>query len=402
MINFDFHKYVNKHVKKEDKITYLEKAKEIKQRFVEGDLSYWNKLDTFVSKDELMKIIETTKYIKANCDVFIVIGIGGSFMGAKAVIEALSPTFNRKAPEIIFLGNDICAEEYQEVFDYIKEREVIVNVISKSGTTLEPSVAYHLIMNIMKEKYSEEDLKQRIIMTTDREKGDLRKEANEKGYTTFVVPDNVGGRFSVLTPVGLLPISVAGINIVILLNGATESFNRVDRALEYAIVRDILYHKNKYIESFTVYNPKLTYFAEWLKQLFGETQGKDGKGLYPTSCVNTRDLHSLGQFLQDGSDFIFETVIGIEKDTTIRLDDYDIELNSLNRIALDMVATAHNNGHTPSGIITIDEKNEETIGELIQFFILAAIMGALLLEVNPFDQPGVEDYKKLIHEEISN
>jgi glucose-6-phosphate isomerase len=400
MINFDFHKYVGKHVKKEDKIVYLEKAQEIKSRFVEGDLSYLNKLETFVSKEELHDIIDTTRYIRNNCDVFVVIGIGGSYMGAKAVIEALSPSFNRKSPEIIFLGTNLCAEEYKEVFDYIKEREVIVNVISKSGTTLEPTIAYNLIMNIMKSKYSEEELKQRVIVTTDKEKGKLREEVNEKGYTSFVVPDKIGGRFSVLTPVGLLPISVAGINIVKLLNGATESFKRVDRALEYAIVRDILYHKNKYIESFTVYNPKLMYFTEWLKQLFGETQGKNGKGIYPTSCVNTRDLHSLGQFLQDGSDYVFETVIGIEKDTTIRLDEYDIELNSLNRIALDMVATAHNNGHTPSGIITIDEKNEETMGELIHFFILAAIAGALLLEVNPFDQPGVEDYKKLIQEEL--
>ena len=321
-------------------------------------------------------------------------------MGAKAIIEALSPTFNRKSPEIIFLGTNLCAEEYQEVFDYIKEREVIVNVISKSGTTLEPTIAYNLIMKEMKQKYSDEELKQRIIVTTDKEKGKLREEVNEKGYTSFVVPDNIGGRFSVLTPVGLLPISVAGINIVKLLNGATESYKRVDRALEYAIIRDILYHKNKYIESFTVYNPKLFYFTEWLKQLFGETQGKGGKGVYPTSCVNTRDLHSLGQFLQDGSDYVFETVIGIEKDVTIRLDEYDMELNSLNKIALDMVATAHNNGHTPSGIITIDEKNEETIGELIHFFILASIAGALLLEVNPFDQPGVEDYKKLIQGEL--
>ena len=400
MINFDFHKYVGKHIKKEDKVVYLEKAQQIKSRFVDGDLSYLNKLDTFVTKDELHQILDTAKYIKNNCDVFVVIGIGGSYMGAKAVIEALSPTFNRKSPEIIFLGTNLCAEEYQEVFDYIKEREVIVNVISKSGTTLEPTIAYNLIMKIMREKYNDEELKNRIIATTDKEKGKLREEVNENGYTSFVVPDKIGGRFSVLTPVGLLPIAVSGINIVKLLNGATESFKRVDRALEYAIIRDILYHKGKYIESFTVYNPKLYYFTEWLKQLFGETQGKGGKGIYPTSCVNTRDLHSLGQFLQDGSDYIFETVIGIEKDTTIRLDQYDIELNSLNRIALDMVATAHNNGHTPSGIITIDEKNEETMGELIHFFILASIAGALLLEVNPFDQPGVEDYKKLIQEEL--
>ena len=222
----------------------------------------------------------------------------------------------------------------------------------------------------------------------------------KNGYMSFEVPDNIGGRFSLLTPVGLLPLSVAGINVAKLLEGAKEDFNRVDRALEYAIIRDIMYHKGKTIENFVVYNSKLYYFTEWLKQLFGETQGKDGKGLYPTSSVNTRDLHSLGQFLQDGKDVVFETVIGIEKEYTIKLDNYDIELNSLNRIALNMVAEAHMNGHTPSGIINIDEKNESSMGELIHFFMIAAIAGALLLDVNPFDQPGVEDYKKLINNEL--
>ena len=219
-------------------------------------------------------------------------------------------------------------------------------------------------------------------------------------FISFTIPKNIGGRFSVFTPVGLLPISVAGLNVAKILDGARESFDKVDRAIEYAIIRDILYHKHKYIESFTVYNNKLYYFTEWLKQLFAETQGKDSKGILPISCVNTRDLHSLGQFFQDGSDIIFETVIGIDKDFKIALEQYDIELNNLNRIALDKVALAHSNGHTPSNIITIDEKNEHTIGELIYFFILSSIIGAILLDVNPFNQPGVQDYKDLINNEL--
>ncbi|MBO5376011.1 MAG: glucose-6-phosphate isomerase [Bacilli bacterium] len=400
MINFDFHKYMSKYVKKEDKVTYLDKAREIKERFISGDLSYWNKLDTFVSKKELIKIINITDYIRDNCDVFVVIGIGGSYMGSKAIIEALSPMYNRNGPEIIFLGTDLCAEEYYETFEYIKDKRVIVNVISKSGTTLEPSIAFSLIMDVMGEKYSEEELKNRIIVTTDAEKGKLREVATEKEYVTFTVPSNVGGRFSVFTPVGLLPISVAGINIAKLLEGAMASFERVDRAIEYAVIRDILYHKNKYIESFTVYNSKLYYFTEWLKQLFAETQGKNKLGILPISTVNTRDLHSLGQFFQEGNDILFETVISIDKDKKIVLNDYDMELNSLNKIAVDKVGLAHFNGHTPSGFITIDEKNEHTMGELVHFFILSSIVGALLLNVNPFDQPGVEDYKKLINDEL--
>lgn len=400
MINFDFHKYVSNYVKKEDKVEYLEKAREIKSRFIEGDLKYWNKLDTFISNQEFKRIINIADHVKNNCDVFLVIGIGGSYMGAKAVIEALAPMYNRKKPEIIFLGTNLCSEEYYETLEYIKDKDVIVDVISKSGTTLEPSIAFSLTMDIMKEKYDKEELKKRIIITTDPEKGALRELANKEGYVTFTVPEQVGGRFSVLTPVGLLPIAVAGIDILSLVQGAMSSFERVDRAIEYAVIRDILYKKGKDVESFTVYNSKLYYFTEWLKQLFAETQGKQKKALLPISCVNTRDLHSLGQFLQEGHDIIFETVIGIDKDKKVTLDQYDMELNSLNNIALDKVGLAHFNGFTPTNIITIDEKNEFAIGELIHFFILSAIVGALLIDVNPFDQPGVQEYKKLISEEL--
>ena len=400
MINFDFHKYITNYVKKEDKVEYLEKARVIKTRFIEGDLKYWNKLESFISSQELKKIVNMTDYIRSNCNVFLVIGIGGSYMGSKAIIEALSPMYDRKSPEIIFMGTNLCSEEYSEILEYIKDKEVIVNVISKSGTTLEPSIAFSLVMDLMNEKYKEDELKDRIIVTTDPESGDLRELADMKGYVTFNVPKLIGGRFSCLTPVGLLPIAVSGINIIKLIEGARLSYERVDRAIEYAVIRDIMYKKGKIVESFTVYNPKLYYFTEWLKQLFAETQGKDNKGILPISCVNTRDLHSLGQFLQEGHDIIFETVIGIDKDKMVTLDKYDMELNSLNKIALDKVGLAHSNGNTPTNIITIDEKNEGTMGELIHFFILAAIVGALLIDVNPFDQPGVQEYKKLINEEL--
>ena len=401
MINFDFHKYVSSFVKKEDKVEYLEKARVIKDRFVNGDLKYWNKLDTFISSQELKKIVNMTDYIRSNCNVFVVIGIGGSYMGSKAIIEALSPMYDRKGPEIIFLGTNLCSEEYYEALNYIKDKEVIVNVISKSGTTLEPSIAFSLIMDVMKDKYNEQELKNRVIITTDPEKGDLRELVKEKEYVSFSVPSMVGGRFSCLTAVGLLPIAVAGVNIIKLIEGARLSYERIDRAIEYAVIRDVLFKKGKIIESFTVYNPKLYYFTEWLKQLFAETQGKDKKGVLPISCVNTRDLHSLGQFLQEGNDIIFETVIGIDKDKMVALDKYDMELNSINKIALDKVGLAHYNGHTPSNIISIDEKNETTMGELIHFFILSSIVGALLIDVNPFDQPGVQEYKKLISEELA-
>ena len=321
-------------------------------------------------------------------------------MGSKAVIEALSPKYEIRKPEVIFLGNNLCSEEYKEVFDYIENKEIIVNVISKSGSTIETTSAFSLVMEMMKKKYDEEKLKNRIIVTTDPENGYLRNLANEKDYVSFDIPKNIGGRFSYLTPVGLLPIAASGINILNLIEGAKKSFDMVDRAIEYAVFRDIMYQKGKVVEAFTVYNPKLYYFTEWLKQIFAETQGKSGKGILPISVVNTRDLHSLGQFLQNGNHIIFETIIDITKDVKVSLDKYDMELNSLNKIVMDKVAMAHMKGDTPSNLITIDEKTEITIGELMHFFLLSAIVGALIMDVNPFDQPGVEKYKELVKKEL--
>lgn len=399
MMNFDFHTYNKNYISQNETLTYKEKNLSIKKMLTEKELSHWMNIETYVSKEEIKSIKTIAAEIKNNCEVFIVIGIGGSYMGSKAVIEALSPIFDKKKPEIIFFGKNINSNEYVELLEYIKDKDVAVNVISKSGTTLEPSIAFDLILNFMKTKYEEEELKKRIIITTDEKTGTLRQMVNKEGYKSFVVPSIVGGRYSVFTPVGLLPIAVADIDIEKLLLGVKNANEKqLNRAIEYATVRDILYNKGKMIESYTVYDEKLNYLCEWLKQLFAESHGKEMKGILPISNINTRDLHSMGQYLQEGKNIIFETVIGVKKNKLLYIDKYERDLNDLNNMALEKVCEAHCNGYTPSSIIWIDELNEENLGELMQFFMLSAIIGGKLLGINPFDQPGVQEYKKLITE----
>lgn len=400
MLKFDFDTYTKKYVSESMKNGYY--IEDIIDRFKNKDLSPWMNINSYISSEELLDIINTSNFIINNCEVFLVIGIGGSYMGAKAIIDALSPIYNKRKPEIIFLGTNLCASEYQETLDYIKDKEIIVNVISKSGTTLEPAIAFDLVMDLLITKYDESELQKRIIITTDKNKGELRKLVNLKNYKSFVVPDQIGGRFSVFTAVGLLPIGVAGINLNELLLGVKEGNKYLETAIEYSIIRDILYRSNKLVESFTIYNPKLFYITEWLKQLFGESQGKDNKGLFPVSNVNTRDLHSLGQFLQDGNDIVFETVIGIEEDVKIDILGYKIDMNEINKLALEKVAEAHFNGNTPSNIIKLEKLDEFNLGELLQFFIFSNIIGSIFLEVNPFDQPGVEEYKRLLHSTLAS
>ena len=402
MLKFDFKTYNNKYVSEQELNMYQSKIENINDKFKSSELKHWLDINTYVSTEELTQIKEVSNKIRNMCDVFIVIGIGGSYMGSKAVIEALTPTYNKKKPEIIFFGKNINPNEYVEVLEYIKDKEVVVNVISKSGTTLEPSIAFDLIYEEIKKKYNEDELKERVIITTDANTGTLRELVNKETFQSFVVPTIVGGRYSVFTPVGLLPIAVAGINIDELLSGVKNTIdNYIDEANRYAVIRDILYNKDKFIESFTIYDEKLHYFAEWLKQLLAESHGKEKKGILPISNINTRDLHSMGQYLQEGKDIIFETVIGVKNNKSIYIDKYNMDLNELNNMALEKVCMAHDNGYTPSSIIYIDELNETNIGEIMQFFMLSTITGGLLLEINPFDQPGVQEYKKLINEGLN-
>lgn len=398
MLKFDFKTYNSGYVSSDEFVPYSSKNEEIKERFINGDLAHWMNINTYVSSDELNKIKEVSQTIREMCDVFIVIGIGGSYMGSQAVISALSPLYQKRKPEVIFLGKNINPNEYVEVLDYIKDKNIVVNVISKSGTTLEPSIAFDLVKKLMQKKYSEEELCKRIIITTDIKEGTLRKEVEDKGYTSFVVPTIVGGRYSVLTPVGLLPIAVIGIDIDKLLLGAKKSIeSHLDDAINYATIRDILYNHKRIVESFTIYDEKLHYFGEWLKQLFAESHGKENKGILPITNINTRDLHSFGQYLQEGKDVVFETVIGVSSNATIYIEKYHKDLNAINNMAIEKVCEAHSNGHTPSSIIWMDKLDEENLGELIQFFMFAAIIGGLQLGINPFDQPGVQEYKRLIN-----
>ena len=395
MIKFDFESYMlDLENEKESYSSKIENINKILSK--KEDMLDWYDVETCIDKDELKKLKKVAKQVRDDADVFLVIGIGGSYLGAKAVIDMFSSYFKKSEPEIIFGGFNISSEYTKELLEYIKDKNVYVNVVSKSGTTLEPSICFDLVLNELKKRYSKEELQKRIIVTTDKEKGTLKELADKEGYTTFTVPDKIGGRYSVLSSVGLLPIEVAGISANKLLKGAKSAKKYEEDAYEYSVIRDILYKKGRLIESYTVYEPKLYYFSEWLKQLFGETQGKNNKGIYPVSLVNSRDLHSLGQFLQEGNPVLFESVIVVENSCKVKLDNYKQNLNEINLIASDRVAKAHFNGNTPSLIFTLDKLNEENVGALIYFFEVAAAVGGFLLDVNPFDQPGVSEYKSLL------
>lgn len=394
MLKFDFKSFININgeASYENKIHEIREQLEKKQSMLD-----WYDVDTTITKNEFDKILKVSNYIRKNTEIFLVIGIGGSYLGSKAIIDMFKPYFKKDKVEIIFAGFSLSSTYLSELLDYIKDKEVIVNVISKSATTLEPSITFNAVYELMKDKYTKTQLQKRIIITTDKKNGKLRELVNKEHFISFKVPENIGGRFSVFTAVGLLPIAVSNINITRLLKGVEKGKNDIDACFIYAIIRDILYKNGKKIESFTVYEPKLYYFTEWIKQLFGETQGKNNLGLFPVSVVNSRDLHSLGQYYQQGSDIIFETVINIVNNKDIKVSNKS--LNKINNIASIKVAEAHN-PHTPSNIICMDYLNEENVGELMYFFMLAASIGAYLLNVNPFDQPGVEDYKKLLMEGI--
>ena len=388
MINFDLKKYQYTEIQNYNLDAVVDKFK------AENKMAGWYDLD----KSELDDIKETAEYVRENCDVFVVVGIGGSHLGAKAVIDALSPYFKKGKPEIIFVGHQLSTDYMNGLLDYIKDKNVMVNVISKSGTTLEPSIAFDLLLDFLIKKYGEETTK-RVIATTDAEHGTLLELAKEKNFKRYVVPDNIGGRFSVLTPVGLLPIAVAGFDIEALFKGA-EKAKSEEEYYYYTQLRHELYGQGKFVESFNVYEPKLEAFAEWLKQLFGESQGKEGKGILPFSTVNTRDLHSLGQYFQEGRDMIFSTTIFDNSDGTIELEKYNKTLNDVNYLAMQSVAEAHHNGHVPTSIITMDKITEENLGYLIFFFEMSAMLGSYLLDINYYDQPGVNGYKDILHEKI--
>ncbi|GGA37445.1 glucose-6-phosphate isomerase [Paenibacillus physcomitrellae] len=385
-----------------------------------SDYLGWIDLPTAYDKEEFARIQQAAKKIQSDSEVLIVIGIGGSYLGARAAIEALQHSFynllpkdKRKTPEIYFAGNNISSTYVTHLLDLIEGKDFSVNVISKSGTTTEPAIAFRIFRKALEEKYGKEEARKRIYATTDRERGALKKLANEEGYESFVIPDDVGGRYSVLTAVGLLPIAAAGINIEEMMKGAADAAKEYSNpnvaengAYQYAAVRNALYRKGKVTEILVNYEPSLHYVSEWWKQLYGESEGKDYKGIYPASVDFSTDLHSMGQFIQEGNRNIFETVIQVEEakaHITIEEDPADLDgLNFLTGKTMDFVnkkafqgtLLAHTDGQVPNLIVNVKDMSPYSFGYLVYFFEKACGVSGYLSGVNPFDQPGVEAYKK--------
>ena len=385
----------------------------------EKDFVGWIELPTNYDKEEFERIKKAAKKIKKESDILLVIGIGGSYLGARAVIEALTSSFNNmpaegqeKFPEILYAGNNLSPNYLNELIEYIGDKDFSVNVISKSGTTTEPAIAFRIFREILENKYGIDEARSRIYVTTDKKRGALKTLADNEGYEKFVIPDNVGGRYSVLTAVGLLPIATAGIDIDKLMQGARKAQERYDdsslkynQCYQYAVTRNILYKLYKNTEILVNYEPKMHYFTEWWKQLFGESEGKDQMGIFPAGVEFTTDLHSMGQYIQEGRRNLFETVITIKNsktDITIKNDEDNLDglnyltgktLDYVNKKAMEGTIKAHVSGDVPNILIEMENLDEENIGELIYFFEKACAVSGMILGVNPFNQPGVEKYK---------
>ena len=415
-------KYVGKYADKEKFDSMRSEVSAAHKMLTEGtglgsDFLGWLDLPVNYDKDEFRRIKESAEKIKKDSEVLVVLGIGGSYLGARAVIEFIkSNNYNllkKDTPDIYFGGNTISSSAVAELMQLIDGRDFSINVISKSGTTTEPAIAFRIFKEILEKKYGKEEAAKRIYVTTDRQKGALKALADAEGYETFVVPDDVGGRYSVLTAVGLLPIAVAGIDIGALMQGAADAREAYasddldnNDCYRYAAVRNMLYRDGKAIEMLAAYEPSMTLWCEWFKQLFGESEGKDGKGLFPASAIFSTDLHSLGQYIQQGERCLFETVLWVKEPKT------DVEIgfeeangdglnfvagktvHYVNRKAFEGTVLAHTDGDVPNIILELDKQDEYNLGYMIYFFEKACGLSGYLLGVNPFDQPGVESYKK--------
>ncbi|MDI7743400.1 glucose-6-phosphate isomerase [Lysinibacillus fusiformis] len=381
-----------------------------------SDYLGWLDLPLHYDKEEFSRIKEAAKRIQNQSDALIVIGIGGSYLGARSAIEALSHTFHNQVngkTQVYYAGNNISSTYIIHLLEQLEGKDISVNVISKSGTTTEPALAFRIFRSYLERKYGKEEARKRIFVTTDKEKGALKKLSDDEGYETFVIPDDVGGRYSVLTAVGLLPIAVAGLDVDQIMAGAAaaaQKYNNPDLmtndCYQYATVRNALYNKGKVIELLVNYEPSLHFISEWWKQLFGESEGKDQKGLFPASVDFSTDLHSMGQYVQEGRRDLIETVLQIKKpkvDLPIEEDPDNIDglnfltgktMDEVNKSAFQGTLLAHVDGQVPNLVIELDELNEYTYGELVYFFEKACGISGHLLGVNPFDQPGVEAYKK--------
>lgn len=415
-------KYVSEFVTDEEIYSYQEKIENAHKALHEktgagSDFTGWVDLPVDYDKDEFARIKVAADKIKKNSDILIVIGIGGSYLGARAVIEFIkSQNYNdlrKDTPAIYFAGNSISSSYLSELVSLCEGRDFSVNVISKSGTTTEPAIAFRVFREMLIEKYGNDGAKDRIFVTTDKARGTLKAFADKEGYETFVVPDEVGGRYSVLTAVGLLPIAAAGIDVDALMGGAAKAREELmstsideNDCYKYVAIRNALYNKGKCTEMYVSYEPCFTMMNEWIKQLFGESEGKEGKGLFPTSAIFSTDLHSLGQYIQQGERIMFETVFSFDapkKEFLIKEDSENVDglnflagksMSFVNRKAFEGTILAHNDGGVPNIVLNVEKMDEENLGYLIYFLEKACAISGYVLGVNPFDQPGVESYKK--------
>ena len=423
-VTFDYSKaktFISEHeIVSMKKIAENAKAELLGREGAGNDFLGWIDLPVDYDKEEFARIKEAAVRIQGDSEVLLVIGIGGSYLGARAAIEFLRHNFYnmvskevRKTPEIYYVGNSISSTYLKHLMDVIGERDFSVNIISKSGTTTEPAIAFRIFKEMLEKKYGKEEAAKRIYATTDKARGALKNLATEEGYETFVVPDDVGGRFSVLTAVGLLPIAVSGADIDQLMAGAADAREKAlnapyeeNDAVLYAAIRNILHRKGKAVEILANYEPSLHYVSEWWKQLYGESEGKDQKGIFPASVDLTTDLHSMGQFIQDGSRIMYETVLNVEESTEeIVIQEEPVDLDGLNYLkgktvdfvnksAMNGTMRAHTDGNVPNLVVNIPKQDEFSLGQLFYFFEFACGVSGYILGVNPFNQPGVESYKK--------
>lgn len=409
----------------EHEITYLRDAVKVAHHSLHektgagNDYLGWVDLPTDYDKEEFARIVKSAEKIKNDSDILLVVGIGGSYLGARAALEMLNHSFynaltkeQRKTPQVVFVGNNISSTYMRDLMDLLEGKDFSINVISKSGTTTEPALAFRIFRKLLEEKYGKEEARKRIYATTDKARGALKTLATEEGYESFIIPDDVGGRYSVLTAVGLLPIAVSGADIEAMMKGAADASRDFSKseleenpAYQYAAVRNLLYNKGKTIEMLINYEPGLQYFSEWWKQLFGESEGKDQKGIFPASANFSTDLHSMGQYVQEGRRDLFETIIKVETPRhELKVEEEASDLDGLNYLAgetVDFVNTkayegtllAHTDGGVPNLVVNIPAMDAYTFGYLVYFFEKACAMSGYLLGVNPFDQPGVEAYK---------
>ncbi len=395
MIGFEFDKYT-KNLVDADTLSskYLSKKKLVLEELSKSTMTGWMRE---ISQTLIEEILKVRDEIKSRASVLVVIGIGGSFLGSYALNQIFSKKYAKGDTEVIYLGNGLDSETILDTFKYLEDKDFYIDVISKSGETTEIMITYSLMKEFMKKKYSSEEIGERTIITTDKEKGSLLQEALNNGYRTFEIPRDIGGRYSLMTAAHLLPLSF-NLDIDKLVSGYELGLNLVDEAYYYAALRRYLFDEGKYIESFSVYQENFSYYLEWLKQLFGETEGKNKKGIFPVSMIGTRDLHSLGQFVQEGNPIIFETFIKILETSEVKYK--NCKLNDINNLVLESVKEAHVLNSVPATTIILDKVNEENMGELSAFMMLSAAYSGYLFEVEPFNQPGVEIYKKILKEKM--